>query len=78
MTAPLNVKEFAAKALRGEISVTEHTARILEEAKKQNARYHHFCVIAEKEAMEQIKKAVDFALNSPLPDTLEIEEDVYA
>lgn len=32
----------------------------------------------EKEVVEQIQKAIDFAIKSPLPDTLEIEEDVYA
>jgi len=32
----------------------------------------------EKEAVEQIKKAADFAVNSPLPDISEIEEDVYS
>jgi acetoin:2,6-dichlorophenolindophenol oxidoreductase subunit alpha len=32
----------------------------------------------ENEVVEQIKKAADFAVGSPLPDIIEIEEDVYA
>ncbi len=56
MAQALPVKEFVARAVSGEISITEHTARILEEAKKTNSRYHHFLVIAEKDAMQQARE----------------------
>jgi len=48
--------EFAEQAISGSVSITEHTAKIIEEAKKANSEYHFFTAIAEKEAMQRAKE----------------------
>lgn len=46
------ISEFRELVFNGSISIIEHTHRVLEEAKKTNKKYHHFCLIAEKHAIE--------------------------
>lgn len=53
---PLSVKEFAAQAITGKVSIVEHTQKILEEVKRQNPSFHHFVAIAEKEALSRAKE----------------------
>lgn len=52
---PQSAREFVSDALRGNVSVEEHTHKILEEIKKSNKKFRHFCVVSEKEALEQAK-----------------------
>jgi aspartyl-tRNA(Asn)/glutamyl-tRNA(Gln) amidotransferase subunit A len=53
---PLSVVEFQEQVRNQSISITEHAHRILEEAKKQNKKFHYFCVITEKKAVEQAEQ----------------------
>jgi Asp-tRNA(Asn)/Glu-tRNA(Gln) amidotransferase A subunit family amidase len=53
MIAPLSVSEFAKKAIQGQLSITEHTSKILEEIRKANPKFHFFVAINEAGAMQQ-------------------------
>ncbi|MBU0635834.1 aspartyl/glutamyl-tRNA amidotransferase subunit A [Candidatus Micrarchaeota archaeon] len=48
-----SIAELAKEIQRGTVSITENAHKIIEEAKKQNKKYHHFCLISEKEAIQQ-------------------------
>lgn len=51
-----SIQEFRQQVRNGSVSIVEHTHRILEEAKKQNKKFRHFCLISEKEAIEQAEQ----------------------
>src|SRR3989338_11536250 len=48
--------EFVQCAQKGEISIIEHTHKILEEIKKKNPAYNHFNLIAEDFAIKQAEE----------------------
>ena len=50
------IAEFRGEILSGSVSITEHIHQVLEETKKQNKKFHHFNLIAEKEAIEQAEQ----------------------
>ncbi|MBI2530179.1 MAG: Asp-tRNA(Asn)/Glu-tRNA(Gln) amidotransferase subunit GatA [Candidatus Diapherotrites archaeon] len=52
----MNAIEFVQKAQNAEISVVEHTHKILEEIKKKNPAYNHFNLIAEDFAIKQAEE----------------------
>lgn len=56
MAAPLSVKDFVARAQKAQVSITEHTAKIFEEIKKQNPKFHYFAALAEQDAMQQARE----------------------
>ncbi len=70
----LAISEFKEKVRSGEISVLEHTHKILEEIESSNKKYHHFCLVAKENALSQamavekkIKKGFDgFLLGVPV------------
>lgn len=48
--------EFVKEVRKGNISVVEHTHKILDEIKKKNKQYWHFNLIAEEKALEQARE----------------------
>ena len=53
MGKSLSVKQFATEVKKGNVSVKEHTEKILAEAEKSNSQYSYFNVIAKEEALKQ-------------------------
>ncbi len=51
-----SISEFVKEVKKENISVTEHTEKILEEAEKSNSKFHHFNLIAKKSALQQAKE----------------------
>ncbi len=51
-----NINEFIKEAQKGNISIEEHTHKVIEEAEKINKEYHYFNTIAKKQAIEQAKQ----------------------
>lgn len=47
------VSEFVQKTQSGEISVVEHTHKILDEVEKTNKKFHHFCRVSRGHAVLQ-------------------------
>ncbi|MBI2597773.1 MAG: Asp-tRNA(Asn)/Glu-tRNA(Gln) amidotransferase subunit GatA [Candidatus Diapherotrites archaeon] len=56
MKKTLPINEFVLRAKSGEISVEEHTQKILEEIKKSNPTYHYFNSVSEQLALAQAKE----------------------
>ena len=56
MKKALSILEFHEQVTSGNLSILEHTAKILEEAKKANKEFHHFNLMAEKEAMQRAEQ----------------------
>lgn len=52
----LSVKEFREKVLSGEISVIEHTEKILEEINAKNKKFNHFVLVSKELALSQAKE----------------------
>ncbi len=48
-----SIQEFRQQIRNGSVSIVEHAHQILEEIKKQDKKFRHFCLISEKEAIEQ-------------------------
>ncbi len=56
MKKALELHEFVKEVKRGNISIAEHTEKILEEAEKSNSKFHHFNLIAKKSALQHAKE----------------------
>jgi aspartyl-tRNA(Asn)/glutamyl-tRNA(Gln) amidotransferase subunit A len=56
MKKALSIKEFHHELLAGNISLTEHTAKILEEAQHSNKEFYHFNAICNEKAMQKAKE----------------------
>ena len=56
MQKQLTIRQFVTEVKKGNISVLEHTKKIIAEAEQSNPQYHHFNVIAKKEALQQAKE----------------------
>ena len=50
------ISEFVKEVKKENISIVEHTEKILEEAEKSNSQFHHFNLIAKKSALQQAKE----------------------
>jgi len=49
----LSIKQFVTEVKKGNISVLEHTEKILSEAEQSNSQYHYFNLIAREAALKQ-------------------------
>lgn len=56
MQKVLSVKEFVKRVKTGEISVLEHTHKILGEIEKTNPEFNHFCMVSKELALKQAKE----------------------
>ncbi|MFH1586309.1 MAG: amidase family protein [Candidatus Diapherotrites archaeon] len=52
----MRLKDFVQEVRNGNISVEEHTNKILLEAEKSNSQFHHFNVISKELALSQAKE----------------------
>ncbi len=51
-----SIQEFRQQIRNGSVSIVEHAHQILEEIKKQDKKFRHFCLISEKEAVERAEQ----------------------
>ena len=51
----LSARNFVSETLAGNVSVEAHTHKILEEIAKANKKFHHFCAVDEKGALQRAK-----------------------
>ncbi len=51
----LTIKEFVSRVESGEISVEEHTQKILQEIEQSNKKFAHFCLVSKDAALKQAK-----------------------
>jgi aspartyl-tRNA(Asn)/glutamyl-tRNA(Gln) amidotransferase subunit A len=56
MQKQLTIRQFVTEVKKGNISVLEHTKKIIAEAEQSNSCYHHFNLIAKQEALQQAKE----------------------
>ncbi len=56
MAKPLSLKQFVAEVKKGNISIVEHTEKILAEAEQSNQTYRYFNLIARDSALKQAKE----------------------
>ena len=50
------IKEFVSSVKKGQVSVVEHTEKIIAEVEQSNSRFHYFNVIAKDSALKQAKE----------------------
>lgn len=56
MKKTLSILEFQQQLTSGNLSVLDHTAKILQEAKKTSKEFHHFNAICEEKALEKARE----------------------
>jgi aspartyl-tRNA(Asn)/glutamyl-tRNA(Gln) amidotransferase subunit A len=52
-----SIKQFVSQVKKAQISILEHTEKVLEEAEKSNKKFRFFNLVAKKEALKQAKEA---------------------